>query len=56
MSEIIVCAIKELPPDAHVAAAQRAISINPANRPHPTVMARALGDMAPTPERIALLV
>jgi hypothetical protein len=57
MSEIIVCTPKPLPRELRVAAAQRAIQINPANQPPAGVAARAFtpGD-ATARERLALVV
>ena len=56
MTNYIVCTPKSLPRNKWVAAAQRAVKINPANHPQTEHIARALAGMAPTPERIAVMV
>lgn len=57
MSELIVCTPKQLPREIRVAAAQRAIEINPLNQPAPAIAARALGaGDAMGRERLALVV
>lgn len=55
MVELITCTPKSLPRDLWVAAARKAVEINPANHPDTAVIARALGP-APPLERIAILV
>jgi hypothetical protein len=50
----LVCTPRALPQHLRVAAAERAIAHNPANRPHALIVARALGPNPPR-ERIALL-
>jgi hypothetical protein len=50
----LVCTPRALPEHLRVAAAERAIAINPANRPHPVLVARALGPNPPRP-RLAVL-
>ncbi len=57
MAKNPVCVPKELPRSKWVAAAQMAVKLNPANRPHATVAAHAMaiGTGAPR-ERLALVV
>lgn len=56
MSELICCTPKSLPRALWEAAARNALKVNPANHPHPSLMARALAGGPPEPARIALLV
>jgi hypothetical protein len=56
MSEVIVCTPKSLPRKKWVAAAQRAMAINPGNHPGTAVMAHALAGGPPHPERIAVII
>jgi len=57
MGDVIVCTPKQLPREIRVAAAQRAIEINPLNQPSPAIAARALGaGDAMGRERLALVV
>jgi hypothetical protein len=54
--EIICCTPKYLPPELHVAAARKAVEINPANHPHGELAARALAGGPMMPARLALVV
>lgn len=56
MGGLITCTPKSLPPDLWIAAAQKAVEINPANYPPPGQIARAFGRMAPEPRQIAVLI
>jgi len=56
MANYIVCTPKSLPRSKWVAAAQRAVKVNPANHPQTEHIVRALAGMAPTAERIAVMV
>jgi Astacin (Peptidase family M12A) len=56
MSNLITCTPKSLASDLWVAAAKKAVEMNPANYPPPGQIARALGGIAPEPRRIAVLV
>ena len=51
----LVCTPRALPAHLHVAAAERAVEINPANHPGPAVLSRALGLNLPK-SRIALMI
>jgi len=55
MSELICCTPRSLPKRLQVAAAKRAVSVNPANHPGAAMVARALG-AAPTAARIAVMI
>ena len=56
MSDLILCTPKRLPRERLVEAAQRAIEVNPANRPPPAIAARALAGGPMGRERLALVV
>jgi Astacin (Peptidase family M12A) len=56
MSTPIVCTPKSLPLHKQVAAARRALELNPANQPHPHLVSRAMAGGPVGPARIALLV
>jgi hypothetical protein len=51
----LVCTPRQLPEHLRVKAAEKAIAINPANQPHPVLVARALGPNPPRP-RLAVMV
>jgi astacin (peptidase family M12A) len=55
MATTLVCTPRSLPRDRWIAAAQRAVAINPANHPHPALIAQALGPNPPQ-ERIAVMI
>ena len=55
MTISLVCTPRSLPTHLRVAAAERAVAINPSNHPHAEVIAHALGPN-PARERIALLI
>lgn len=55
MNVILVCTPRSLPAHLRVAAAERAVALNPANHPHSALVAHALGPNPPR-ERIAVLV
>lgn len=55
MSISLVCTPRELPTHLKVAAAERAVAINPANHPPADLIARALGPNPPR-DRIAIMV
>ena len=56
MSDLICCTPKSLPKNLWVSAAKKAVVINPANHPPTEHIARALGGMAPTAARIAVMI
>jgi Astacin (Peptidase family M12A) len=56
MSTPLVCTPKSLPLHKQVAAARRAIELNPNNQPHPHLVSRALAGGPGGPARLALLV
>ncbi len=56
MINYIVCTPKSLPGDKLVAAARKAVAINPANHPGAEHVARALGGQPPTIARLAVLI
>jgi hypothetical protein len=56
MNELICCTPKSLPNELREAAARKALKLNPANHPHPALVARALAGGPMGPARIALLV
>jgi hypothetical protein len=56
MSDLIVCTPKRLSGQTRIDAAKRAIEINPANRPSPSVAARALAGGPMSRERLSILV
>jgi hypothetical protein len=56
MRNVILCTPKSLPRGRRVETAQRALEINPANRPLPTVAARALAGNPMDRERLAMVV
>ena len=51
----LVCTPRALPAHLQVAAAERAVEINPANHPGPAVLSRALG-LNPSKSRIAVII
>jgi hypothetical protein len=51
----LVCTPRALPAHLQVAAAERAIALNPANHPGPALLSRALG-LNPGKERIAVMI
>ncbi len=55
MNNLIVCTPKSLPSNLLIAAAKRAVEVNPANHPPTEMIARALGP-APPAARIAVLI
>ncbi|HTY83717.1 MAG TPA: M12 family metallopeptidase, partial [Silvibacterium sp.] len=55
MADLIVCTPKYLPIEQWPAAAERAIAINPANRPQVELLARIIPNFKPTPEHIAAM-
>lgn len=56
MPEKLACTPKSLPPSKMIEAAQNAVKVNPANRPHPAVMTHAFGPGALTPAALTLMV
>ena len=56
MSKFITCTPKSLPSDLWIAAAERAIQINPVNQPPPRHIPRAAGGAPPDPRALALEV
>jgi hypothetical protein len=56
MNALILCRPKRLPDERVIEAAQRALELNPANRPHPAVAARALAGGPMGRQRLALVV
>jgi hypothetical protein len=54
-AEKLTCTPKMLPQELMIDAAKKAVTVNPANRPHPTVLAQ-FGLTAAEPMRIALVV
>jgi len=55
MKEIILCQPKSLPREQWVAAAQRAVAVNPANHPHVEHLVRLIPQFQPSPEHIAVV-
>ena len=51
----LVCTPRALPANLQVAAAERAVAVNPANHPGPALLSRALG-LNPAKERIAVMI
>src|SRR5258708_34051982 len=56
MPEKLACTPKSLPPEKMIEAAQNAVKINPANRPHTAVMTHAFGPDALSPMKLTLMV
>lgn len=55
MTAVLTCTPRQLPSHLHVAAAERAVAENPANHPHPAMIAMALGSNPPK-DKIAIMV
>ncbi|HET6334787.1 MAG TPA: M12 family metallopeptidase [Polyangiales bacterium] len=55
-SEPLVCTPKSLPEDERIGAAEHALAINPANQPHPLLLAAATLDRPMPRARLALFV